>query len=199
MQFDSKAGFISLIHNGIVKEIYKPFADTLYKKDVRLEKFLKENDVPVHYYRKNIIKVGNTRIYILNNINDPEYSQYEMNDKSGIIKLVYGKKNFLFVGDAEKRAEKNLVNCYKVFLKSDLLKLGHHGSSSGSSDEFLDKVNPEFAIISAGENNKFHHPSKIVLERLNERQIKYFRTDQQGCIIFNCDGKNITLIDWKSM
>ena len=196
---DHYAGFISLIKNGIVKQIYKPLPDSLYRKDVRLEKFLKEKRVPVHYYKKSIVEIGNARMYILNNINDPEYSRLEMNDKSGIIKLVYGNKSFLFVGDAEKRAEKNLINCYSRFLRSDLLKLGHHGSSSGSSIEFLNNVNPGIALISAGQYNKFKHPSKIVLQRLEERKIKSYRTDELGCVIFNCDGQNLDYIDWKNL
>jgi competence protein ComEC len=196
---DHYSGFISLILNGTIKEIYKPQLDTAYKKDVRLEKFLRGNNIPIHYYNKSVLKIGNARMYVLNNPNEAGYPALKMNDKSGIVKLVYGDKSFLFIGDAERKAEVNLINHYDEFLKSDLLKLGHHGSSTGSSDKFLDAVDPQFALISAGQYNKFKHPSPITMKKIEERKIKSFRTDQLGCILLTSDGNSINLVDWRNL
>ncbi|MCX6149798.1 MAG: DNA internalization-related competence protein ComEC/Rec2 [Ignavibacteriales bacterium] len=196
---DHYAGFVSLVHNGVIQEIYKPPLDTSYKKDIRLEKFLAENQVLVHHYNKNILKIGDARIYFLYNPNDNEFSKFKMNDRSGIIKIVYGNNSFLFVGDAEKKAESKLINNFAGFLQSDLLKLGHHGSSTGSSTKFLDVVNPKYALISAGQYNKFKHPSPITLQRVQERNINILRTDKLGCIMLSSDGEIIKNMGWRRL
>jgi competence protein ComEC len=196
---DHYSGFITLILNGLIKEIYKPKPDTSYAKDVKLEKFLHDKSIPVHYYKKAVMDFGNARMYILNNYSDSEYVKLKMNDRSGIIKLVYGNNSFLFTGDAEKKEENKMIYCYSKYLKSDLLKISHHGSSTGSSDKFLDVVNPQYALISAGKYNKFKHPSPVTLKRLEERNIISFRTDLNKCIIFTSDGNGIRFIDWKNL
>jgi competence protein ComEC len=195
---DHYSGFIALILKGVIKEIYKPGLDTSYSKDVRLEKFLHDKSIPVHYFNKSILDFGNARMTLLNNYSNSEFVKLKMNNRSGIIKLVYGRNSFLFTGDIEQKAENNLVLHYNNYLKSDLLKLSHHGSSTGSSDRFLDIVNPRYAMISAGQYNKFNHPSHVTLEKLWERNIKPLRTDELGCIILTSDGSEIRNVDWKS-
>ena len=83
----------------------------------------------------------------------------------------------LFTGDIEKLAEENLL---EEDLKSDLLKVGHHGSKTSTTQEFLDKVDPKIALIGVGKDNKFGHPSDEVIDRLNKKKIKIFRTDLCG-------------------
>jgi len=122
----------------------------------------------------------------------PNSAEYDnLNNYSVVIKLTYGNTSFLFTGDAHKLNEKEMLS--KGYdLSSDVLKVGHHGSSSSSSKEFLDKVKPKIAIISCGKNNDYGHPHKETLDELNKRKIKIYRTDKDGTIVFESDGKKIT-------
>jgi len=121
----------------------------------------------------------------------PNSAEYDnLNNYSAVVKLTYGNTKFLFTGDAHKQSEREMIS--KGYdLSSDVLKVGHHGSSSSSSKEFLDKVKPKIAIISCGKNNDYGHPHKETLEELNKRKIKIYRTDKDGTIVFESDGKNI--------
>lgn len=193
---DHYGGVISLVNLGVVKKIFKPAFDNSTKSIV-FENFLRHKNIPINYYNLNFIEVGNCKLYILNDTNDVEYKGFDSNNQSGIIKLVYGNNSFLFVGDAELDAENYLVNKYDDFLKSDLLKIGHHGSSTSSSDKFIDAVNPKLGLISAGLNNKFNHPSKLVLNKYKKRNVYISRTDYEGAIIYSSDGENIDRINWR--
>lgn len=122
----------------------------------------------------------------------PNSDSYEDgNNYSIVIKLTYKEKSFLFTGDAEKISENEILT--KGYnLKSDLIKIGHHGSSSSTSDKFLKSVNPDYAVICVGKDNSYNHPNKSVMARLKKYGIKVYRTDEQGSITVISDGKNIT-------
>ena len=113
----------------------------------------------------------------------------DSNNSSVVIKLTYGENKFLFTGDAEKSEEDDIW----TNIKCDVLKVGHHGSATSSSANFLKKVDPTYAVISCGMGNKYGHPTDEVLERLNSRNIEVFRTDLQGTIVFTSDGTNISV------
>ena len=122
----------------------------------------------------------------------PNSSEYEeSNDYSIVIKLEYKNKSFLFMGDAEKFSEKEILES-NYNIKSDVLKLGHHGSYSSTTLEFLDKVDPDVAIISCGKDNSYKHPSKDTMLRLKTKNIPVYRTDESGTVVLNCDGENIS-------
>jgi competence protein ComEC len=114
-----------------------------------------------------------------------------LNNYSAVIKITYGNSKFLFMGDAEKLSEKEILN-KNYDISSDVLKLGHHGSSSSSSKAFLDKVSPKIAIISCGKNNDYGHPHKETLEEMKKRNIQVYRTDIDGSIVLISDGKKIS-------
>lgn len=114
----------------------------------------------------------------------------DINDSSIILKMTYGSNSFLFTGDATSNVEKIILN---EDIESDVLKVAHHGSDYSSTDEFLDKVSPGYAVISVGENNSYNHPSSSTLDKLNKRNIKLYRTDLNGTIIFTSDGENINI------
>lgn len=194
---DHYGGFISLIHNNRIKKIIKPEIDTLNKRDIRLENYLTEMNIPFEYYKNGIDSIGNVRIYVLSDTQDSYLNRSSTNDKSAIIKFVYGNNRFLFTGDAESKVERFLVDKYGEFLKSDLLKAGHHGSKTSSSDNFISYVNPDFVMISAGILNKFNHPSPETIEKFNKINSAIFRTDESGAIIFRSDGESISVIDWR--
>jgi len=111
------------------------------------------------------------------------------NDTSITTKLVFNGITFLFTGDISDKVEKELVLA-NLPLESDILKVGHHGSKYSSSDYFLENVLPEIAIIQAGKNNPYSHPTKEVLDRLEKFGIKVLRTDLDGDIKIISDGKN---------
>lgn len=125
------------------------------------------------------------------NIISPEKEEYDnLNNYSLVINLKFLKKNFLFMGDGEKEIESNILSNYSN-LKCDVLKIGHHGSSTSTTLNFIGRVNPKIGIISCGLNNSFGHPSKITLEILKKRNINFFRTDIDGTIELYSDGYTI--------
>ena len=133
-------------------------------------------------------KLGDANCTILSPINT---NSKDLNTYSIVIKLVYGNNKFLFTGDAQASNEKDMIN--KEFdLSADVLKVGHHGSDTSTSDAFLSKVNPKYAVISCGKNNDYGHPHKSTMDKLQAKGIAVYRTDESGTIVCTSDGKNIS-------
>lgn len=122
----------------------------------------------------------------------PNSSEYkDLNNNSVVIKLEFGSNSFLFTGDAEDISEKEILA--KGFnVKADLLKIGHHGSHSSTTGEFLSKVNPKYAVISCETGNDYGHPHKETVDKLKNKNIPVYRTDEQGTIIATSNGKTIS-------
>lgn len=113
----------------------------------------------------------------------------DLNDWSVVIRLVHGKCAFLFTGDAEKPSETDIMDS-GAEISAAVLKAGHHGSSSSSSKKFLEAVSPEAVIISCGDGNSYGHPHKETIEKLEKRNIPYYRTDVCGTITVYSDGES---------
>lgn len=115
----------------------------------------------------------------------------EMNDYSAVIRLVYGETTFLFPGDAEADSEEEILDAgYEV--SADVLKVGHHGSSTSTSQPFLEAVNPRWAVISCGEDNRYGHPHRETRQLLGDWPgLTTYRTDQDGTILARSDGETI--------
>ena len=113
-----------------------------------------------------------------------------LNDSSIIIKAEYLNNSFLFMGDASKKIEEKILN---KDISSDVIKIGHHGSSYSTSISFLNKVNPKYAVIEVGKNNNYGHPNQVTLNNLKEKNIKIMRTDLDGTIKITSDGTNIKI------
>lgn len=113
------------------------------------------------------------------------------NNKSIVMKVTYGDTAFLFTGDAEREAERDMINA-GYDLSADVLKVGHHGSDTSSSYVFLREVMPEYAVISCGKGNSYGHPHDEPLSRLRDVGAKILRTDECGHIVARSDGENIT-------
>ena len=119
---------------------------------------------------------------------DRDVTSWETNDGSVVAKLSYGNTSFVLTGDAPIETEKIiLAENSKDKLKSDVLKLGHHGSRTSTSKEFLEAVSPEVALISVGTKNKYGHPHQEILNLLDEFKMKILRTDEVGTVIIKCD------------
>lgn len=195
---DHYGGFLTLIKEGLVETVFKPEVDSSSEKEIAFENFLRENSAQFVDYKKLILEFPNCRLYSLYNSSIFDEKKFDSNNRSGVIKISYGENSFLFTGDAEYEEEEELINLYGEFLKSNLLKVGHHGSKKGSSSNFLRKVNPDYALISAGYLNQFKHPSDEVLKRLIKEKIEILRTDLQGAVIIMSTGKKINVINWNN-
>lgn len=106
-----------------------------------------------------------------------------LNNNAIVCNLHYRNFSMLFTGDIEEIAEKEILELYcqnKNLLKSNILKVGHHGSKTSSTSEFLNVVNPQIAVIGVGKNNKFGHPNEEILQRLSDLNCNIFRTDFNG-------------------
>lgn len=114
------------------------------------------------------------------------------NNMSVVTKLTDGKVSFLFTGDMESEAEADLISA-GADLSCTVLKAGHHGSSSSSTEEFLDAAAPQFAVILCGRDNDYGHPHREVLDAFEKRGCRVFRTDQNGTIVFETDGENLAV------
>ncbi|MBP3284198.1 MAG: MBL fold metallo-hydrolase [Clostridia bacterium] len=136
-------------------------------------------------------KIGDTYSFnaaeftILNSVDStPE----NLNNASIVIRLVYGEQSYLFTGDAEKAIEYQMMDS-GLTLKSNVLKVAHHGSNTSSLEKFILAVDPDIAVISVGKDNSYGHPHEKIVNRLNRLNIKTYRTDENGTIIISSDGK----------
>ncbi len=114
----------------------------------------------------------------------------DMNDTSIVAKLIYKDTTFMLTGDASVKVEKELMD-EEVNLKSDVLKVGHHGSKTCTCKEFVRAVNPQYAVISVGQDNKFGHPSLRVIRNLEKEGVEILRTDESGDVILISDGEEV--------
>lgn len=112
-----------------------------------------------------------------------------LNNCSAVIKLTYKDNSFLFTGDAEK----DELSQIKSDISADVLKVGHHGSSTSTNKSILKKVNPDYAVISVGKNNDYGHPHESTLKLLKDFNCKIYRTDIDATVVFTSDGKSITV------
>ncbi|ABS42587.1 ComEC/Rec2 family competence protein [Clostridium botulinum] len=186
---DHIGGMPKVIEEFEISNFYAPkkTANTKIFKDMILQ--LKKKNLKINVAKKGISLdlSNNSSLDFLAPVKD----NYEnTNDSSAVIKLTHGNTKFLFTGDAEKTSEKDILNSNED-LSSNVLKVGHHGSHSSSSKEFLDKINPKIAIISCGKNNDYGHPHKETMKELNKRNIEVYRTDIDGNIVLTSDGENI--------
>ena len=140
------------------------------------------NSKHIKYY-KDINKVDNMTI-----LNTKEYS--DENNNSNVIYLEVNNYKLLFMGDAGVDKEKDILEKYNIS-NIDVLKVGHHGSNTSSSKEFIDKLNPKNSIISVGKNNRYGHPNKEVLNNLSNSKI--YRTDQDGSVMFRIKNNKLKI------
>jgi competence protein ComEC len=135
---------------------------------------------------------GSVRIRVLAPAPDYVPGEAAGNNDSLVLEVSYGKRSILLTGDAERPIEDDMVNSGQL-RNVTLLKVGHHGSKTSSSEEFLSQVSPEFAFISDGYKNQFHHPHPTVLERLAQHHAAVYRTDERGLTTFLTDGDKVEI------
>ena len=117
----------------------------------------------------------------------------ELNNISGVIRLSYGDTIFLFMGDAEAEVEDELLESDRSLLQATVLKCGHHGSDTATTEEFAEAVNPQIAVISCGEDNSYGHPHPRVMQTLGSLDCELWRTDMQGTMVIRSDGERVSI------
>ena len=178
-----------ILWTGIIREgpLYQKWLSVLAKSEKQGSKIIKAK-------LNQEIKAGDVVIDTLHPFFDLTGQEFGSKDNdTGIVsRLIYGKNTFLFTADISNKAEKELIN-KGVNLKSDVLKVAHHGSKYSTSNEFLKIVNPEIAVISVGKNS-YGHPTPEALQRLENFGIHILRTDESGDIIITSDGNNLKVV-----
>lgn len=185
---DHIGGMANVINNFSVKNFYMTSVLSTTKTYENMLTAINNSGAKVHNVMAGdvILDDGNLLIEVV----APKALECDdLNSTSVVIKLTYGENSFLFTGDAEKDEEDGIW----TNIKCDVLKVGHHGSDSSSTANFLKKVESTYAVISVGTGNSYGHPTDSTLQRLAQRNIKVFRTDIQGTIVFTSDGTNITV------
>lgn len=187
---DHIGGMADVIETFDIGEFYAPKKTHTTKTYENMIKALKNKKLKI-----TVAKLGAKSIDLGDDIKGeflaPIKNDYDnLNNYSAVLKITNGDNSFLFTGDAEKESEKEMLQ-NNLDLKADVLKLGHHGSSTSSSPEFLDKVNPSIAVASLGKGNDYGHPHKETLTKIKNKNITFYRTDESGSIVLESDGKNI--------
>ena len=181
---DHIAGLVETVQNYQIGEFIQSQAESdteVYKK---LKDLISAKNIPILNAETGMeIKLtDNTPLKI---ISAEAGTPKDTNPASVMAKLIYGQNTFLFTGDLPSDEEIKLVSA-KADLKSNVLKIAHHGSKYSTSQEFLNQVDPQTAIISVGKNNRYGHPAPEILERLNQAKIDILRTDEMGDIRYDC-------------
>ena len=139
----------------------------------------------------DVYKFGDLSLEVITvGFSGDESASVGLNNCSIVLRGTFNGTSFLFTGDAE-REEETLILSEGRNIKADVLKIGHHGSSSSANADFLSAVSPDYAVISCGAKNDYGHPHKELLDRLEDASVKAFRTDISGCVSFFTDGKKI--------
>ena len=187
---DHIGGMDNIINNFNIKKYYMPDCYTTTKTFEELLDALEEKNLS--FETPDIdseFLLGDALFKVLYTGTDKR----DLNNTSIVLRMTYKDVSFMFTGDATNVTEKKIL---AKDLQSDVLKVGHHGSQYSTSDEFLDKVNPKYAIISVGTGNVYDHPKDITLNKL--KGIEVHRTDKEGTIRVISDGKNIDIETFKT-
>ena len=181
---DHIGGMDYIIKNFDIEHYYMPDVTSEYITFTEVVDSLKEKDIEWEVPEiDSTFNMGDAKFTVLWISKDEE----EINDTSIVLKLNFKNTSYLFTGDATKNVELKILD---KDIKSDVLKVSHHGSSDASSAQFLKLVEPKYAIISVAAINDYHHPHDITLRKLKEINIKTYRTDKDGTIILSSDGEN---------
>jgi len=189
-EFDHMAGLIEVLKSYRIENVlWTGVAKETPEYEEWLNALQKENTKIIIATAGQKIKAGNIYLDVLYPFENLKGELIkDTNDTSIIARLVFGKDSFLFTGDASKSIEKNLVD-RKLNLKSDVLKVSHHGSKTANYEKFIEEVLPQVAVIEVGKDNSYGHPNQETLETLEKYGIKIFRTDINGDVKIISDGE----------
>lgn len=189
---DHIGGMDTIIYHFPIKKCYMPmkYHETKSFNDVLFAAKKKGLKIQPAYGGETFSFADGILTGFLSPVKDKYYQ--DNNAYSAVVKLQYGNTAFLFMGDADKNNERDMMTAgYDV--SANVLKLGHHGSSSSTSERFLEEVSPRMVISSSGYKNAYGHPHKEVLQLLKQHHIPLYRTDEQGDIVVHSNGQVITV------
>ncbi|MBQ7792506.1 MAG: MBL fold metallo-hydrolase, partial [Clostridia bacterium] len=189
-QHDDHIGsFPDILKHYQIGTVYMPESPISNPQTKESMQLIEQLDIPLVTAKAGVVVCdGDVRAEFLS----PMYEHYgDDNDYSGVLHLTYGEKSFLFMGDATTDVENDLRSKGTI-PHADVLKVGHHGSKTSTSKNFLNAVNPTYAIITTGEND-YGHPTKKVLDLLNAKRIEVYRSDLHGNITVITDGESLSL------
>jgi competence protein ComEC len=187
---DHIGGAVEIVEKVRINEIVLGKNKKDAKQEIELKKIATKEGIPIHIVeRGQKWQEGGNTFYIL----APKGDEMVENDNSIVIFTRFGGLSWLFTGDIEKEVELELINTYKN-MRIDVLKVGHHGSKTSSSESFIQHIHPEIALIPVGVNNRFNHPHPDVINRLKQEKIKVYRTDTNGAIQYRFFKKSGTFI-----
>lgn len=156
---------------------------------IKLMKEISEGNYQVEYSQTgNIYQLGDATIEVLWQAEEP---QSNINNYSSIMKVSFGEMDILMTGDAETEIEAEALNS-KIDLDAEILKIGHHGSDTSSSQEFLDAVDPDYGLISSKLGNKYNHPTETTMNNLENMEVIVYRTDECGSVVATITANDIT-------
>lgn len=184
---DHIGGMADVVESFEIGEIYMPKVSSTSKTFEGLLTAISDKGLHINTAGsgKTIYSDSEVQIDILAPVSE---SYDDTNNYSLVVKITYGSNSFLFTGDAEELSENEMLDsCYDE-LSADVLKVGHHGSNTSSSDAFLQAVNPEYAVISCGAGNSYGHPHSETITKLKNMGIEYYRTDINGTVTISCAG-----------
>ncbi len=188
---DHVGGLAGALNYATVDTAYAPVTEYDSRAFNSFVKYLKQQGKTITVPKAgDSFNLGKAQVEILAPI-DMSLAVLNENNTSIILRIAYGKSSFLFTGDAEEGEEKTLLNT-GIDISSTVLKVGHHGSYTSTSIEFLKAVSPEYCVISVGNDNPYGHPHNSILEKLEKFGVKIFRTDISGTIICRSDGNMVT-------
>lgn len=185
---DHIGGMKAVVESLDIDTVYMPKASTTTKTYKNLLQAIKDKGLKINTAKAGvtIAQSENLKISIL----APNSDSYDdLNNYSAVIKITCGNRAFLFMGDAENQSENEIT----ADVSADVLKAGHHGSSSSTSQEFLARVNPSAAVISCGKDNSYGHPHRETMENLQQAGTEIYRTDTMGTIIAVTDGESLDI------
>lgn len=185
---DHIGGFMEVLKNYKVDYVFEPGTINDSKTYQNLKQEIKnKNIIDILARRKMMLDIG-SGAYIEILFPDRDVSTWATNDGSIIARLVYGQNSIMLTGDATNKTERIILEeNSKEKIKSNILKVGHHGSRTSTSQNFVKIVAPTYALISDGKDNKYGHPHRETLQTLEKFGVKILRTDMLGTIIVKCD------------
>ena len=184
---DHIGGLEEVINTFDIGSIYMPRASSTSKTYEDLLTTISSKGLKVKTAKSGVVVLDEDNLK-LEFIAPNSDSYSELNNYSAVLKLTYLDNTFLFMGDAETLSEEEITS----EIKADVIKVGHHGSDSSSSLEFVKKVSPEYAIIMVGEGNSYNHPYQSIIDRYESVGAKVLRTDLDGNIVCDSDGKEVS-------
>ncbi|KEP27029.1 DNA internalization-related competence protein ComEC/Rec2 [Bacillus zhangzhouensis] len=172
---------VRLIKRNKVKRLAVPKGFARSPEDAQLLKEAADKGIPIdELERGDKLQVGGQEFEVLHPVRDRVTSK---NNDSLVLTFTLGGKRFIFTGDLEQEGERDIIEVYP-HLRADVLKVGHHGSKGSTSEEWLQHLRPSYALISAGERNRYQHPHQEVLKKLKDQQTTVYRTDINGSVTY---------------